>query len=372
MAQFKKIALTHNGVLTTKAIKAYLEQKLSDEQMSEVATMISNDPFTKDAVEGFRSDSNMDAAIAVATAVRQKIKDNTGAGKASITAIQIDWTLLAYAAAFIGLVVGIGFVFMMYKDNASNEQLAVIQSSDTLIAEEKPEIENTEIVAAQTDEFISDSIADMSMESPAIQEPQSRGVEDVSAAKGTVADKKDAQPLALTAPKVAETKTEPAKNKTTSEKNDKAPTGKEATVAGLAVAEETADSDEAERLKVEKKTKEAAANFDKAMKLFNSGEYKNAGVLFESVLSSTPDNSEATYFSGVCNYINGNKPKAEQRFDKLIKKGSYTEGSKWYKANILLSKGNKDDAVKILKQLTSSTSVFKERAIKKLEEIEAE
>ena len=58
--------------------------------------------------------------------------------------------------------------------------------------------------------------------------------------------------------------------------------------------------------------------------------------------------------------------------DKLIKKGSYTEGSKWYKANILLSKGNKDDAVKILKQLTSSTSVFKERAIKKLEEIEAE
>jgi len=368
MAQFKKIVLTNNGVLTPKAIKAYLEHKLSDEQLVEVKAILDSDPFSQDAVDGYKGESNIDAAIALATYIRHKIKESTGAGKASM--IQIDWALLAYAAAFIGLVVGIGFIFTMYKDKASNEQLTIVQPSDTLISEKTEEVQNTAITEI---EVWPDSTSDSTNQITAITDMQSEVAGEISSIK-PAAEKKSSQPMALTTAKPAEQKmVESGQKKVADIEEDKAVNVKEVAAAAPIAAQGNAeDADEAEKLKAEKKAKESAAKFEKAMKLFNAGEYRNAGTLFDDVVNVSPNNSEATYFSGVCNYINGNKPKAEQRFDKLIKKGLYTEGSKWYKANILLGKGNKDEAVKILKQLTVSTSVFKDRAIKKLEEIESE
>jgi TolA-binding protein len=371
MAQFKKIELTLNGVLTPKAIKAYLEQKLSDEQMAEMKTLLESDPFSKDAVDGYKSESNIDAAIALAADTRQKIKESTGAGKPSISMIQIDWALLAYAAAFIGLVVGIGFIFIMYKDKASNEQLAIVQLGDTLISGKTEEVQNTAIAEI---EVLPDSTSDSTNQITASTDPQRGVAGEISSIKPAAEEKKSPQPMALTTAKAAEQKMVESGQKIVADiKEGKASNVKEVAAAAPIAAQGNAeDADEAEKLRAEKKAKESAAKFEKAMKLFNSGEYRNAGTMFDDVVNVSPDNSEATYFSGVCNYINGNKPKAEQRFDKLIKKGSYTEGSKWYKANILLGKGNKDEAVKILKQLTGSTSVFKDRAIKKLEEIESE
>jgi tetratricopeptide (TPR) repeat protein len=338
--------------------------------MAEMKTLLESDPFSKDAVDGYKSESNIDAAIALAADTRQKIKESTGAGKPSISMIQIDWALLAYAAAFIGLVVGIGFIFTMYKDKASNEQLAIVQPSDTLISEKTEEVQNTAIAEI---EVLPDSTSDSTNQITAITYPQSGVAGEMSSIK-PAAEKKSPQPMALITAKAAEQKmVESGQKKVADIKEDKAANLKEVAAAAPIAAQGNAeDADEAEKLKAEKKAKESAAKFEKAMKLFNAGEYRNAGTMFDDVVNVSPDNSEATYFSGVCNYINGNKPKAEQRFDKLIKKGSYTEGSKWYKANILLGKGNKDEAVKILKQLTGSTSMFKDRAIKKLEEIESE
>ena len=110
-------------------------------------------------------------------------------------------------------------------------------------------------------------------------------------------------------------------------------------------------------------------NLDDAMKTFNSGNYKKSSEQFDEILNDQPKNAEALYFGGISDYINEKTNKSEKNFDKLLKDGSrYTEGSKWYKANILLKKGKKDEAKKLLNELGNSNGSYKERALKKLQE----
>ena len=109
----------------------------------------------------------------------------------------------------------------------------------------------------------------------------------------------------------------------------------------------------------------------KGAKSFNGGDYKASSDQFSEILKQQPNNAEALYFGGISEYINGNSKKSEKNFDKLLKDGTkFSEGSKWYKANILLKKGKKDEAKKILDELANSTGSYKERALKKKAEME--
>jgi len=54
---------------------------------------------------------------------------------------------------------------------------------------------------------------------------------------------------------------------------------------------------------------------------------------------------------------------------KLAKSSLYPEGVKWYKANILIKKGKKDDAKPLLRDLINTNSIFKDRAVKQYEEL---
>jgi hypothetical protein len=59
----------------------------------------------------------------------------------------------------------------------------------------------------------------------------------------------------------------------------------------------------------------------------------------------------------------------EANFDKLAKTGMYPEGAKWYKANILIKKGRKEEAKPLLRDLINSNSSFKDRAVKQYEDL---
>jgi predicted Zn-dependent protease len=72
----------------------------------------------------------------------------------------------------------------------------------------------------------------------------------------------------------------------------------------------------------------------------------------------------------VSTYINGNTAKAEQQFDKLLRRGVYVEGSKWYKANILLKKGKTAEAKELLQSLDKNNGCYHDRAVKKLEALQ--
>jgi tetratricopeptide (TPR) repeat protein len=124
----------------------------------------------------------------------------------------------------------------------------------------------------------------------------------------------------------------------------------------------------AERVEVEKPV---LITLDDAMKNFDNGEYKKSAEQFDEILKAQPENADALYFGGISDYINGNGKRAEKSFDKLMKKGTkFLDGSKWYKANILLSKGKKEEARKLLDELSVTGGSYKERAIKKRAEMD--
>ena len=57
-------------------------------------------------------------------------------------------------------------------------------------------------------------------------------------------------------------------------------------------------------------------------------------------------------------------------FDKILKKGGlYADGAKWYKANILVKKGDIEHGKTLLQELSNSNGSYKERATKKLAEM---
>lgn len=314
MAKQRKIVLVESGVLAPGAIRAYLEETLSDEQRVAFERMVEQDPFAADALEGFRQTGNVPENFLSTEEIAQAIRTKTGAGSPA-KSVQLHWSLFAYAAAIIAVVVGVGFFFSFYKSSTkSSVQLAevsdtIMQTSgilDTAITEKEslvPEADTTSIV------------------SPPV----------------LLTENKPAEPMVNEPAAVAMQKSASALRPTASAKE-----GKEVLVS------------EAED----------------AMATFNNGDYAKAEAQFNNILKKTPNNPDAQYFGAISAYINGNTVKAEKQFDQLLKEGAYVEGSKWYKANILLKNGKKDDAVDMLRSLSISSGTYKSRAIKKLEEIE--
>jgi hypothetical protein len=98
---------------------------------------------------------------------------------------------------------------------------------------------------------------------------------------------------------------------------------------------------------------------------FESNDFVNAGKKYDEILADQPNNADALYYSGVCSYINSNNAKAEQRFDKLLQRGLYNDGSKWYKANLLLKRGQQEQGLQLLYELSRTNGYFKDRALKK-------
>ena len=316
MTKQRKIVLEEKGVLTPSAIRAYLEDALSDEQRAEFERILEQDPFAIDALEGLRNTGNVSENFLSAEEIEQAIRVKTGAGKPA-KSIRIHWSVFAYAAAILAIAVGVGFFFSFYKSSTqSNVQLAEV--SDTIM--QTSEILDTAItekdsLGAETDTVIP-------VASPPVLLTQNNSVESTENASAS------ATPVPKTTSSLRPTATD-------------------------------------------KESKETpASEADEAMVAFNNGDYAKAETQFNNILKKTPNNPDAQYFGAVSAYINGVTAKAEIQFDHLLKEGAYVEGSKWYKANILLKSGKKDDAVDILRSLSISSGTYKSRAIKKLEELE--
>jgi len=111
-------------------------------------------------------------------------------------------------------------------------------------------------------------------------------------------------------------------------------------------------------------------NMDAAMQSFNDHNYKAASKQFDKILNTEPDNKDALYFQSVSEYINGNSKGALKGFDKLLDQNSkHIEGSRYYKSQILLKKGKKEEARILLEELSRSNGAFKQRALEKLDEL---
>lgn len=373
--------------LSESVMLAYLRNELSAEEKAVFEKQLEEDPFAADALEGLRAAQAPLLAEKLAS-IKKQVREKSGVKETK--RIHLHWSTYAWAAVVFGVLLGVGFLLINYvgdnqRDMAMNKEPD--QEINTSLFEEQRKTETLQpVTTTVTADSVTENItAAKPVESVTVAEKEatvSAAVKDVPAEKPLPAPPPAKEDLSTF--KSIENKQ--IKATEVQKKNDLSDAAK-APAAGYAAREETVtemqvvtatgakkitaqkETGEAEALNDKRAKSTSPATLDDAMKTFNNGNYTEAARQFDEVLKKTPDNSEALYFGGISEYINGNNKKSEKNFDQLLKTNRYTEGSKWYKANILLKKGKREEAVKLLQELSATNGSYKERAIKKLEEV---
>ncbi|MBK8660188.1 MAG: hypothetical protein IPN22_15310 [Bacteroidetes bacterium] len=373
---------TNSGFLTDGQIGeqdmlAYLRNELSAAQRQQFEKLLSEDPFAQEALEGLQTAESVNAAGRIA-GIRQRVREKTGVKEPRL--VQMHWINYAYAAVVFGVLVGIGFLIVQWAGNNKNE--LALHKPEATMQEQVLFEEKTDTAAAIT---TSDALTDTLAATAPVAEDLGSGVKQnvkQDQVAGAVAPPVKTVPAAaagatMNSTLVTSSNADVTVSGTASSKGlakepakvEEAKMQREAERTETLVATEAAARKATNQKKAEAEKAAPATTLDDAMKSFNSASYQKASEQFDEVLKRDPDNSEALYFGGISDYLNGKSAKSEKSFDRLVKTNRYTEGSKWYKANILLKKGKKEEATKILNELSGSAGMYKERALKKLEEI---
>lgn len=325
MAKPKQINLTEDGVITQDALLAYAEGRLSDNERKEMDKLLSNDPFANDALEGMRQTANPGSINTAVTSINVKLLEQSGIRERKKKGIEIHWSTYAYAALILGVLVGIGFI-MIYFLSGNNHNNIAEQKPIKAIEQNQPEpakITTKDTLQQKLKPQITDSLTTNAPIIASNNKPDSLKQKTAILASNTEKDN-----IAQNSTKVA------------------APASYTTTVGG-----------------------QVAAQLGVARTYFEAGNYIEAEKKYNEVLASDPNNTDALYFGGVASFLNGSKGLGEANFDKLAKTTYYTEGVKWYKANVLIKKGRKEEAKQLLRDLINTNTVFKERAVKQYEEL---
>lgn len=393
------IKLVEAGLITNEALEAYVNNSLSTTEKQELEKLLAGDPFAQEALEGLQAVGSKRGTTI--TNINNKVREKSGLREGK--RIQLHWTTYAWAAAVFGLIIAIGATLTWYLSNKTDtqQQVAVVQKQNdndknVNIVEQKntvAPIDTTSALKKDTSTPVSQTIAtdknavadnqnkaNTTPAQPATNVPDAKA-KDQAAVAGTKQPVTPNPALTTNSSVTASnqwmgaptTNNQQAALKKTEEK-ERARKGADDKAAQNDLSEkptpamnEVTMNETAERKDA---GKESSTSLEEAMKSFSSTDYNKAAEQFDKILKHDPDNSDALYFGGISDYINGKTAKSEKNFDKLLKKGTkFTEGSKWYKANILLKKGENDKAKSILQELANSNGSYKERAVKKLSEM---
>lgn len=386
MAKPNQIILTDEGVITQEALLAYAEGRLGAAETAQVEKLLRDDPFAQDALEGIKKTADKAGMATSVEAIKLQLRERSGARERKKKGIEIHWANYAYAAVIFGVLIGVGFVMVHFLGNnntnmAMNDKVTQGQESMPVLEEKKVEVikDTTPVVAAAP---IDTATRAADQQATTMTAPEAEVKTNENALRDEVAAKTDAATdKAKERKQTAESKDVSTKATAAGATADKlemtktaappvaaAPADKDKKAAEKKASSESAPAKIASA-KVAPTTESISNGLMSAKALFDAGDYKAAEKIYNEALAADPGNPEALYFGGVSNYLNGNTSKAEPKFDKLLKKGLFIEGSKWYKANILLSKGRKDEAKEILRDLINTNSSYRDRAAKKYEEL---
>jgi tetratricopeptide (TPR) repeat protein len=105
---------------------------------------------------------------------------------------------------------------------------------------------------------------------------------------------------------------------------------------------------------------------------YNSGNYDQALTQFEYLTEQDKTNYAAAYYQAMCYYYIGKKDSALIQLDKLINKKNnpFYELGMWQKAQIVEESNDKKHAVEIYHEIIKNNGSMKDRAIKKVDELE--
>jgi tetratricopeptide (TPR) repeat protein len=412
-----KIILEEHGIVREEALLAYLNKELSAEEMQQMDKLLEGDPFAQEALEGLKQTTRATATAAVVN-INRRVRERTGTKEGA--GAKMHWTAYAWAAAVLGLLVGIGFIMVTFMGNKTDGTIAMNeapqQENVNLLPNQQPAATTQEFVpaAGSTDNTTTVTETPVMANGGALAPAGNQSTAPVI--NGSLAAAPAEQALKENTATGTANNTGAYKNINTTDDEGTAPAQKPVVQPGTTVdnltlrrgvrednnagrtTDKSATPASAERKAPApelKKDKQQTATYttqpvvrgsimekeetdrvtvitmDDAMKSFNNQDYKTSSEQFGEILKQQPNNADALYFGGISDYLNGNTKKSEKNFDKLLKDGNrYSEGSKWYKANILLKKGKRDEAKKLLDELANSSGSYRERAIKKKAELE--
>ncbi|MFN8276953.1 MAG: tetratricopeptide repeat protein [Chitinophagales bacterium] len=366
MAKSGKIILTENGLLTHDALLAYAEGRLSADELAQVESLLQADPFSREALEGMKAAAQPAQMRSAVARINEQLRERTQFKVHKGGGLQIHWANYAYAAAVFGVLIGLGAVLVNYMNTRSQQMAMQAEEQPMLIDTASPQQQPVATIAADTAGLTQSTDSAVAMPTATAEKAP---VTATAMVPDAVRDEQAPAPLAK---RLSESSSR--------QKADLAPVS--ANMAAGTTANEAAEKQAApaaptlrgaremgdmKEVVVEQAAPKNASQ--QAKELFDAGEFEQASKKYEQILDKDPANAEAAYYGGISNYIKGENKKAEKAFDKLIEKNQYPEGSKWYKANLLIRKGKGEQAKKILQELAQGNSSYRDRAQKKLEEL---
>jgi tetratricopeptide (TPR) repeat protein len=387
--------LTRHGVITEEAMLAYLKGELSPENTAAFEKLLAEDPFAREALEGLQT-VNAVTLKNTLTNISQGIAQKAGTAKSTHTVSFFYVARYVVAAVLLGLLIGLTFLINNYLNkqarhvSLNKDEEASLQQQPSLLFQEN-EGENKQESAPSSAASSEDEMTSSSLPSEIISKqsetavsatepaPTANSISDptvVSNPTALLPKPAEKSPLSLQEKKaVKESSANPntpvgnvlTKPTEVNAQNTKPETTARTIVPTSAAADKTSSSDQ----NSDSEINQYSATMDEAMQSFNNRNYKAAAKQFGKIADKDPSNLDALYFEGISHFINGDNNKALKNFEKIIAKGAkHTDGSKWYKAQILLKKGKEEEAKTLLLELSSSSGTFKDRAINKLQELE--
>ncbi len=393
MAKPKNIILTEEGVISQEALLAYAQGRLSPEEVAQVDKLLREDPFAQEALDGIRNSAAVAGMDTALTAINSRLREKAGMREKKRKGIEIHWATYAYAAVIVGVLIGLGFVmvhFMQQNDTSIAMNKSTPQAEESMpVAAQKADTtamipDTTHLVAAPPAMVATDTVKLIAQNTGTLSASSGISSAPPGYAQGAAIQAPTKAPAATASGNAftpAEKKAIPAQSEQVTTAKATAPVAADETnntrdmrtnpavVQNEAARPVTTTETKAETKK-EKANATVADNMKEARALFDAGDFKEAGKKYNKVLSDQPENMDALFFGGICEYKNGKLKPAEKNFDKLLKSGQYVDGSKWYKANVLLDRGKRDEAKLLLEQLSTTPNPYKDRAVKKYEEMQ--
>jgi hypothetical protein len=109
-----------------------------------------------------------------------------------------------------------------------------------------------------------------------------------------------------------------------------------------------------------------------AMQQYDAGDYKTALKLLQEFLAAEPDNATAQFYAGVCYLKSHEASKALAHLQRVTAQRDerLAEPAEWYVALAHLQKNNLAEAKATLNDLIAKSGIYKEQAMKLLEQLE--
>lgn len=340
----------HNNPLDIESFKKYFSGKMNPEERTAFLEKVENDPFAKEAMEGFSMLGNepnkLNTMHQLQTVFAQK------AHLEPETNQNVLKYALAIAASFIILLSG--FIGVQWYNNFQKQPIA--KQETTSIQEEQNAVTPIEEdVNAQSVITIDEDTLSAKLNETFIKAQNKEDNKMLPQQKSNLyaADVKQ--------PKVS-TNTAPLDVQIATLKEESAQENELAKPSTNAVQDNIASNT--------KVITETQVNYKSGIVAFNQGNFNQALTFFEEAVKNNENVGSSNYYLGMSYYNLNQSGKAIPYYDKVINSSSnYADDAKYYKALSLVGKGQNAKAKTLLQELANSNSSYNYQAIKKLETI---